>query len=834
MILNESKRDELLLPYLNIYKEKTGQNVPLGRFKEMMLYKLGVQGGLQNLSKSSNYYLVGATKYYFNGDLTTNSDLSIFHEDFNDDDNWDREICIRLNACINVLRDAYIDTVGTEFEQPEDFGTLTLQRLLRKYNKKINAALGIVEEPKTKKPKEAEPEEIDYNVGNGYTFDILYSYNDATKYNRWTQPGAWCITYGTSHYNGYIRRLGIHYVIFLKNGYQQIERPTTPGPGFTQQKPHDEYGNSMIAMLQSNDSWQPIYITSRWNHGAGNVYCEADHAYTLEEFCQITGVTTEDLERIYEIWKRERTKKRPARQRTPDDPEVRARALAELRRIKYAQMRINGGENANTLFDVRGVIYGREGVMGNNGEYVYDFKNSVYVCSLKRTDEDDDDTPHPNGTTMFLVDKGKTVFETVCLLERVWWGDCGFISAEKFYNRNNPEDRCKMHNIVMFKKNDSAPWMLYDTRRHDFVDVEGVKKFKYLPLTWSSNNDERENAQFYVVKQTGTKQALIKISNNLPLRLPNGQFWFNRLRCDSNSRWSRYVNGKFVGTKSDVFLQLMIDHPENGGMDTYFYSVKRGRFVEMPDLRKIDKIFENCSMEIYSTLTLGGEKYNILRYNGGQLGYNGIKCLVDDDGRMQDIGGFTLFENFYSVGYDDDLVCVEPAARFTPNAPDWYHPDEQRGNMVVYSAKKNAYLTINGKFLYCGGVRTFNKSFIGPYQKDDTDITYIINTDTMTLLKNPIGYPSEYEFSVATYDSYPQLSLTMYKEPNTRGAYWWSSDPHDKQEFQRITMRIEPKNLTGIPIEFMGGLRPSEQQINESYIRRMVSEVLKKVLKDGK
>ena len=154
--------------------------------------------------------------------------------------------------------------------------------------------------------------------------------------------------------------------------------------------------------------------------------------------------------------------------------------------------------------------------------------------------------------------------------------------------------------------------------------------------------------------------------------------------------------------------------------------------------------------------------------------------------------------------------------------------------MVVYSAKKNAYLTINGKFLYCGGVRTFNKGFIGPYQKDDTDITYIINTNTMTLLKNPIGYPSEYEFSVATYDSYPQLWLTIYKEPNTSGAYWWSSDPHDKQEFQRITMRIEPKNLTGIPIEFMGGLRPSEQQINESYIRRMVSEVLKKVLKDGK
>ena len=54
-----------------------------------------------------------------------------------------KEICERLNACILVLRNAYIDTVGTQFEQPEDFGELKLNALLRKYKKKIDEVLNV-------------------------------------------------------------------------------------------------------------------------------------------------------------------------------------------------------------------------------------------------------------------------------------------------------------------------------------------------------------------------------------------------------------------------------------------------------------------------------------------------------------------------------------------------------------------------------------------------------------------------------------------------------------------------------------------------------------------
>ena len=36
-----------------------------------------------------------------------------------------------------------MDSLGQKFEQPEDFGTLSIDKLLRKYNKKIDAELRI-------------------------------------------------------------------------------------------------------------------------------------------------------------------------------------------------------------------------------------------------------------------------------------------------------------------------------------------------------------------------------------------------------------------------------------------------------------------------------------------------------------------------------------------------------------------------------------------------------------------------------------------------------------------------------------------------------------------
>ena len=133
-ILNESRRDDMLLPYVNLLRGK-GVNTNVSQLKQFLLAKFVNEGLIRNLSLSSNFYLAGVARYYFNGDLTTNKVLNVYDE--SQKDVFNEEICERLNACILVLRNAYIDTVGTQFEQPEDFGELKLNALLRKYKKKI-------------------------------------------------------------------------------------------------------------------------------------------------------------------------------------------------------------------------------------------------------------------------------------------------------------------------------------------------------------------------------------------------------------------------------------------------------------------------------------------------------------------------------------------------------------------------------------------------------------------------------------------------------------------------------------------------------------------------
>ena len=106
-ILNESRRDDMLLPYVNLLRGK-GVNTNVSQLKQFLLAKFVNEGLIRNLSLSSNFYLAGVARYYFNGDLTTNKVLNVYDE--SQKDVFNEEICERLNACILVLRNAYIDT----------------------------------------------------------------------------------------------------------------------------------------------------------------------------------------------------------------------------------------------------------------------------------------------------------------------------------------------------------------------------------------------------------------------------------------------------------------------------------------------------------------------------------------------------------------------------------------------------------------------------------------------------------------------------------------------------------------------------------------------------
>ena len=101
MILNESGRDDLLLPFLEILKSR-GIDCKLGVLKRYLLKHFVEDGNFRNLSLGSNFYLAGVARYYFNGDLTQNKNLAVFDETNQTKDIWNEDICKRLNALILI------------------------------------------------------------------------------------------------------------------------------------------------------------------------------------------------------------------------------------------------------------------------------------------------------------------------------------------------------------------------------------------------------------------------------------------------------------------------------------------------------------------------------------------------------------------------------------------------------------------------------------------------------------------------------------------------------------------------------------------------------------
>lgn len=582
--LNEGSRDNLLIPYLG-YVQKYNQSIQnISQLKQFLLSKFVNEANIRNLSLESNYYLAGVTRYYFEGKLTTNKYINALYPQ--KEDKFIPEICERLSALILVLRNAIIDSVGTQFEQPEDFGSLSLEKLLRKYNKAIDKELGI--EP-VKVPKgNVETLNRDNHVGNGYTFDILYSYDEARKYNSFTEPGAWCITYGEQHYNAYIRRLGIHYVIFRKDGFENIPRQKTEG--WTYNKPQDEYGNSLIAVLQKNSSWEPTYITSRWNHGSSkdNSCCEADHAYTTDEFMRITGVNADDLKRIFKIWQhdREKIESDAGNKRKIANKEK----LDVLRIFKYAQMRMNGGNTKSAFgeFELRldavltntakisairqEASAARNNTDGNEEEVLakygkmFDKALNNSVRSLFVTINDN--------TWACLIDGNKILFETIHKIDR--WYTCDFTSPEAkngYYGLNARGYR----NVILCSVGSS--YMIYDARKHKFVEVESQKKFKFITRIPTWGIDKNNPWGFYMVKMTDKQLALIDINTNEPLVLPNGHSWMERIQNACNS-YGRGVRTEFISPSKNI-LHIIYD---SSAKEDYWYDMSTKHFFNINEL----------------------------------------------------------------------------------------------------------------------------------------------------------------------------------------------------------------------------------------------------------
>lgn len=339
-LIMEGSRDNMLLSFLGKVKE-VHPDCTLSELKKFLLNKFVNEAHIRSLSMPSNFYLAGVARYYFNGDLTTNKVLNIFDESVTD--SFIEDVCNKLTALIRVLRNKYLDSEGVSWEQPEDFGTISLEKLFRKYNKAIEKEIGLGREYET--DVKAVPEVIaPKTVLKNYTYEIIYNQVDARKYENATSPGSWCITYAPYHYDYYTRRNNSFFVIFKQNNWEDVPRPKTVPEHF----PLDEYGISLMAIQLSKDNGQVVGGTTRWNHGHGDIDVtgDADKKVDFAILNKITGITENGLQDILETWKHNYPLLKIDSTDDDEDEKISREDIKEaIRQLNYIQICINDGQS---------------------------------------------------------------------------------------------------------------------------------------------------------------------------------------------------------------------------------------------------------------------------------------------------------------------------------------------------------------------------------------------------------------------------------------------------------------------------------------------------------
>ena len=807
-VLTEGKRDEMLLPYYEMVKDRIpsrinqGGLLKFGEFKGILLDKLASQGSMHKLSLGSNFYLAGAARYYFNGDLTIDGKVGLLADDPSTPDNWNTEVCKRLDALINVLRNAYLDTIGTAFEQPEDFGTLSLPKLLKKYGKKIDAELsgGEYEEEEVVEPEDEDDGlNRDNHVGNGYTFDILYTFEMAEKYCQATAPGSWCITYGKNNFDYYAYRKfpqygGIHYVVFLKDGYERVARKT--GPNFTMGKPQDEYGNSMIAYLQRNDSWEPTFITSRWNHGHDETHgCEADHAYNLEEFCNITGVSEEELIRIYEIWKRDKKKYPDEVEQKPkelDRSDVKKAFIDVKRALSYAQILMNYGENMLTALTNAGVNLANSRALYGSEEPEKFAKGIVKHLIAK-----------DNITFSFITDKNKIIFESI-ITTAAGNTEATIKSFESEGIRGGAPG------VFIVKGKNKC--MIYNGKYHEFLTIDGQSMFCKTPGNCYSPNRGVDKATAFEIKQSRSDIAIILASDIRPVKFPNGGYFANKIvGCGIRTYARREIECTILGENFGSAIKIIVD--ESSG-ESYFFNMKTKKFFSPPvplidpenphNMNRVLTINTDfSSVNGYYSLSYGTYSKKVMLFNErdqqvaiyGRTEFRDIagdfgRFIYIDDGRVGLYGGVkayrvydTVTKRYIGVGDRSILVC----GRYSSE-----HSDD--GKFAFFRCNDDDYYYIN------------NSS------------NYVYNTEKGLCAINPLRYPDENSaqspiFKVASaYKA--QVWNSNYDYYEARRAIPDGLDWQAQREFENKYKEKKVNNLNDLDLQYYPNNVPVNDETN--------------------
>lgn len=161
------------------------------------------------------------------------------------------------------------------------------------------AAHNAGEAPEVPVPECANANRID--LGNGYHANLISSYTQSHQWENFTGcRSRWCLTYGSSHWTGYLNRYDQPNIYFVwKEGFQNLDwaqyRLENRRP---EGHPYDTWGTSLMCVMvgpnNTTGEWEIKQITSRYNHdgiapGYGDSFCSGTGSIA-EKFSQVIGV----------------------------------------------------------------------------------------------------------------------------------------------------------------------------------------------------------------------------------------------------------------------------------------------------------------------------------------------------------------------------------------------------------------------------------------------------------------------------------------------------------------------------------------------------------------
>ena len=691
-LLTEGSRDNILQPYLDLVNSRLERPVSMSVFKKYMLGKLATEAGMYNLSLGSNFYLAGAIRYYLNGDLTVNKRLAVYTD--NGTDKFRKTVCEKLNEIILILRNKYIDTVGKKFSQPEDFGKLSLEALIRKYDPAAKKAVV---------PKEEKPVVKQDKASRNYTYDICLNQSDLKKYAKFTAPYTWCITTAQGYVNTYTSSNNSFFVIFARKGYEDM----TPsvGKGY----PLDNYGTSLMAIQMSKNGPQVVAGTSRWNHGgtknginAPKLETGADKVITNnKKLFEVLGVGEDTLQVIHQNYLKYKETAKTRKSTVERNPDT-------IRKFKYIQMLVNNGQPIDKLAHA-GLLYG-SGKIGN----------SLYDIYLK---------------------EGERVTDDHCLM---WHGNVLYNTTlnQKFRSvgRNDyHDDKERFGNIFYTNRGGYGKNVYFDVVTGKKISAEGEITFN----VWNHRNTEN----IYELRH-GDYVAFYDNKSHKVITSPYGDQLFSEekihgdyvvLRPKNNDgRGSLYIfnesNSKFVqgkmpdGHQAYDFKDFGVEHVQ---------TLSKGRFHLM--FEKGSGILDATTGKI--VVTIGGEKFESVM----GISYNSSVCFVFLKKGWDFNNGWDIRGWLYDLDKKQRVV-----ANFTDT--DGY-PIQVGEFSYVYDRDDAAYVkTDNGywlafdgttnQFIKMGHTYRYEYYYGGAYENGQT----VLDNTTDERVKDYLNYVVRYEY----------------------------------------------------------------------------------------